>query len=282
MFNDNDITRVAQLIRHAERLIITAGAGMGVDSGLPDFRGAGGFWRAFPALQSLGKNFEDMATPSLFDTDPALAWGFYGLRLNSYRGVVPHAGFAILRRWAQDELRLKTDDYFVFTSNVDGQFQKSGFDEKRIYECHGSIHHLQCARACTEDIWSADGFTPVVDEAQCRLLNEPPRCPNCGGLARPSILMFNDGFWLPWRSEFQWIRLRDWLADSKSTVIIELGAGKAIPTVRNFAERLTRKDKSKQFALIRINTADFTVGRECDVDLAGGALAALQALDARL
>ena len=62
-------------------LLFTAGAGMGVDSGLPDFRGDKGFWKAYPAL--FGHSFSDMANPSWFDSDPRLAWGFYGHRLNS-------------------------------------------------------------------------------------------------------------------------------------------------------------------------------------------------------
>ena len=44
------IEQAASLIKDADGLLITAGAGMGVDSGLPDFRGREGFWRAYPAL----------------------------------------------------------------------------------------------------------------------------------------------------------------------------------------------------------------------------------------
>lgn len=45
-----EIPRVAVLIARADELVITAGAGMSVDSGLPDFRGSGGFWRTYPPL----------------------------------------------------------------------------------------------------------------------------------------------------------------------------------------------------------------------------------------
>ena len=48
------ISAAAELIADADALLITAGAGMGVDSGLPDFRGAEGFWRAYPALGRRG------------------------------------------------------------------------------------------------------------------------------------------------------------------------------------------------------------------------------------
>src|SRR5215470_10752216 len=134
------IERAAAAIRGAEALLVTAGAGMGVDSGLPDFRGAQGFWRAYPPYQKLGLHFEDVANPRWFRDDPGLAWGFYGHRFQLYRATRPHAGFAILRRWADRMLQ----GAFVFTSNVDGHFQRAGFDEERVVECHGSINWMQC------------------------------------------------------------------------------------------------------------------------------------------
>ena len=51
----------ARAVREAEALLITAGAGMGVDSGLPDFRGTEGFWRAYPPFARLGLRFEQLA-----------------------------------------------------------------------------------------------------------------------------------------------------------------------------------------------------------------------------
>jgi len=87
-----NFARCAELIRQADGLLVTAGAGMGVDAGLPDFRGANGFWRAYPALAQSGIAFDEIASPVTFQTDPALAWGFYGHRLNLYRRTEPHEG----------------------------------------------------------------------------------------------------------------------------------------------------------------------------------------------
>ncbi len=112
------LQKAADAIAAADALLIGAGAGMGVDSGLPDFRGAQGFWKAYPAYARLGLRFEALANPHWFENDPTLAWGFYGHRLNLYRATQPHAGFQILRKWAG---RMR-HGAFVFTSNVDGQF----------------------------------------------------------------------------------------------------------------------------------------------------------------
>jgi NAD-dependent SIR2 family protein deacetylase len=40
------IARVIAVLEAADAAMITAGAGIGVDSGLPDFRGSEGFWKA--------------------------------------------------------------------------------------------------------------------------------------------------------------------------------------------------------------------------------------------
>ena len=58
--------------KKADAIFITAGAGMGVDSGLPDFRGNEGFWKAYPVIRDFGYSFVDMANPKWFDTDRSI------------------------------------------------------------------------------------------------------------------------------------------------------------------------------------------------------------------
>lgn len=265
------IARAARLIAGADGLLITAGAGLGVDSGLPDFRGREGFWRAYPALARARIDFEDAACPETFRRDARLGWGFYGHRLALYRRTVPHAGFALLQRWGA----AKEHGAFVFTSNVDGQFAKAGFAADSLCEIHGSIHHLQCLEPCGDRIWPADAMQPEVDEAHCRLVSELPHCPCCGQLARPNILMFGDGSWLAGRTRGQQARLEAWLRQVQEPVVIELGAGTQVPTVRWFGESLG-------VPLIRINPIEPAVGSALGVAIADGALAALTAIDAAL
>ncbi len=57
------IAHAADLIRQTDAIVVGAGAGMGIDSGLPDFRGPNGFWRAYPALGRLQIRFESIASP---------------------------------------------------------------------------------------------------------------------------------------------------------------------------------------------------------------------------
>jgi NAD-dependent SIR2 family protein deacetylase len=262
----------AETIHSAEALLIGAGAGMGVDSGLPDFRGNEGFWRAYPPFKQLGLSFVKLANPYWFHHDPEQAWGFYGHRRNLYRASEPHAGFAILRRWAE---RMPAG-WFVFTSNVDGHFQRAGFDPDRIVECHGSLDFLQCMNYCTREIWPASSEAVSVDEATFRARPPLPSCPSCGGLARPNVLMFSDGEWLAERAEGQFATYTAWRKSirGRRLAAIELGAGTHVPTVRMECEDACG-------TLIRINP------REPDVPHGGislplGALNALQRIDAAL
>jgi NAD-dependent SIR2 family protein deacetylase len=248
------IAAAGAALASAEALVVTAGAGIGVDSGLPDFRGDEGFWKAYPPLGRLGISFVSMANPTWFERDPALAWGFYGHRLHLYRETRPHSGFALLRTWAE----VMPAGHFVFTSNVDGQFQKAGLAASRIVECHGSIHHLQCCSPCTMDIWDGATTNVVVDPETFRASQPLPRCPHCDGLARPNVLMFGDWSWIGDRHADQERRFQQWLGSLSGVrlVVIEIGAGSAVPTVRMTSEKLARRFGG---TLIRINP------RECQV-----------------
>ena len=269
------LERAAALVAGADALVIAAGAGMGVDSGLPDFRGNAGFWKAYPALAAEGTAFMDIATPAAFHADPRRAWGFYGHRLAMYRRAAPHAGYELLRKWGES----RRHGYFVFTSNVDGHFQKAGFDPLRIDECHGSIHRLQCLAACSPGLWPAAGFDPAVDAGRCELLGPLPACPHCGGPARPNILMFDDRDWIGERRDLQAMRCRDWLDQVRRPLVIEIGAGLNIPTVRHFSQRVVLRHGG---SLLRINPREAELGKLPGLGLAGGALEVLGAIDGLL
>ena len=240
---------------------------MGVDSGLPDFRGNEGFWKAYPPLKTLGLSFTRIANPYWFRQDPEQAWGFYGHRRNLYRATQPHAGFAILHQWCERA----PGGCFVFTSNVDGHFQRAGFDAERIVECHGSLEHLQCMRYCTHEIWSAPPEPIDIDELTFRARPPLPGCPSCGGLSRPNVLMFGDGEWLEHRAEQQFSRYTAWRRQTRGSrlVVIEVGAGTAVPTVRIECE-------SAGGTLIRINPREPEV--RDGISLPCGALESLMQL----
>ena len=268
------LERAAEAIREAEVFVITAGAGMGVDSGLPDFRGDQGFWNAYPMYARLGLSFVDCANPEHFERDPAFGWGFYGHRTNLYRSTVPHEGFQIIRRWIENNRA----DYFVVTSNVDGQFQKAGYAEDRIVEVHGSIHHLQCLTPCCRSIWPNNEQIPInMETMRSRSI---PGCPHCRGVSRPNILMFGDWSWISDRTDSQRRTFKQFLDNNqdKRTVVVEMGAGRAIPTIRYTSEEL---GETAGATVIRINPRESEIHAP-HISLECGAMEGLLKIDSLL
>ena len=258
------------LIKSKSFLLITAGAGMGVDSGLPDFRGKQGFWTKSTLMQNSTMSYRDLARPKLFRNLPSRAWGFYGKRIREYRKTVPHDGFKILQEWTQKYFK----DYFIFTSNVDNHFQKSGFPEDKIVECHGSILHKQCLNNCCKKVWDMDQIEYKID-SRSFAVGDLPKCPNCGGPARPNVHMFADLEWVGSRTARQEKRYQSWLdsINMEDLLIIEMGAGTIIKNIRLEA-------KSLKAPVIRINPTDSAV--EKGASISEGALSALTHLDQKL
>lgn len=260
----------AVALKKARTLIITAGAGAGVDSGLPDYRGARGFWKAYPMYEPLGINYYDAANPVHFSEDPAFGWGFYGHRIALYRSTTPHRGFTLLQEWIK-KYRL---EYFVVTSNVDGQFQKAGFPEDKVFEVHGSIHHLQCIRPCSADIWENTENVPV--DLSTMRAQSVLQCPRCEDVARPNVLMFGDFSWISDRSDRQENNYRSFLKHCPAPLlVIEMGAGTAISTIRHLSERLGKRDNA---TVIRINPRDYRIDPP-HLAIPCGALEGLQGIE---
>lgn len=263
----------AGAIKKAHTLVITAGAGMGVDSGLPDYRGEKGFWKSYPMYEPLGLSYYDAANPMHFDADPAFGWGFYAHRIDLYRKTTPHQGFHLLQEWI-DRYKM---DYFVVTSNVDGQFQKAGFSPEKVYEVHGSIHYLQCTRPCSSVIWENKEDLPV-DFSTMRA-KKILYCPHCGNVSRPNVLMFGDFAWISDRSDQQRSNFGHFLKNyTPPMVVIEIGAGTAISTIRNMSENL---GKNHNAVVIRINPRDYKISPP-HISIPCGALEALQGINLSL
>ncbi|WP_372368839.1 NAD-dependent deacetylase [Candidatus Uabimicrobium sp. HlEnr_7] len=267
--------KCAQIIKNSDIMYINAGAGIGVDSGLPDYRGDKGFWNSYPMYKHLGINFIDAANPQHFKKDPHFAWGFYGHRTQLYRDTIPHQGFHLMQKFIS-EYNLS---YFIITSNVDGQFQKAGFAEDRIYEIHGSIHHLQCLSSCRRAIWK-NNETFDIDFKTMRS-KQIPKCIHCKKVSRPNILMFGDWEWISDRSDKQQHRLDDFeqYQSRKNTVVLEIGAGTAIPSIRHDSER--RGNRDTNVTVIRINPREPQISTP-HIAINCGALEALSGIEAAL
>ena len=68
----SDLAAFREVLSKAKHVAILSGAGTSAESGIPTFRGAGGFWRTYQA--------QDLASPGAFSRDPSLVWEFYHYR----------------------------------------------------------------------------------------------------------------------------------------------------------------------------------------------------------
>jgi NAD-dependent SIR2 family protein deacetylase len=269
----SELEQAAKIIHSANHLLIVAGAGMSVDSGLPDFRGEQGFWKKYPVLQEEGISFYDMATPDWFISHPRRAWGFYGHRYLLYRNTQPHEGYALLKKWCSSK-----ESHFIYTTNVDGHFQKAGFSGRNIFECHGSIHHAQCSDPyCISGIWPLPTLNLQIDQTTLTANGRLPNCRVCSVIALPNILMFNDSNWISARSDKQWIDFRQWETMNhlnQSVAIIEIGVGDSACSAQSDWRHLSD-------TIIRINP-NCEISYPSVIGIPMRALDALQALDSKI
>jgi NAD-dependent SIR2 family protein deacetylase len=256
------IAKAAELILDSDAILFTSGAGMSVNSGLGTYRGSAAVvWP--PLLQHPELDYTDIVSPDWFHKPQGnsskhdtvnFAYAFWTDRYKEYTSTFPHRGYYIAKQWSElNHVKFA----FSFTSNIDGHWMKSGWNEPSVFECHGSIHYMQCINNCCDRAWSTNDDLKLQVDPKTNCANDRlPVCPDCHELARPNVLMFND-----WHFAGQnynekiglYNQFKSDVATAKAKLlIIELGAGTAIPAVRNESECVFT-DKRWTAHLVRIN-----------------------------
>lgn len=240
---------IKELIDNADACLIFTGAGMGIDSGLSVFRGKEGLWEKYPDAKGLNLGFKDLANPNNYALYPEVVMPFYLDRYKSYVNAEPHSGYYELFGFAET-LPFK---YFTITSNVDGMFEKAGFDKDRIHEEHGSIHHWQCSNYHCSRTHKEKGLVDISNKNLDDF--DALRCGHCNERLRPNICMFFDADWMDSiydKQENLERRYMNNLLEKKkvNVVVIEIGAGEDIRTIRSKSELAAFDFYTK---LIRIN-----------------------------
>lgn len=297
------VERAAAALLTADAIIFCCGAGMGVDSGIPDFRGTeNALFASFKGKSKM--TYEQMSNSEHFKQDPAFAWGLNIAQLELYRSAQPHDGFARMLKWTT----LLGKPWFAFTSNIDAQLEKAGFADRQIVACHGDLRYLQCSEpgcargnrpaGCAPAVWKHSIPSGIEVDAETLRLTRPEflderkmRCPRCGSVARPNVWFCHDRGYV--QSDYGREKARNlerWLSamrDGKRKVaVLELGAGLAIPTVRLKSEEIVAQSGHGS-VLVRVNpslkdcSAPFLVANRF-VGVPLGARDALERIDDKL
>lgn len=156
------------LVAHRPAVALT-GAGISVDSGVPDFRSPGGIWDEFDP--------DEYATAEALAFDPDRSWAFFAALFELLQGIRPNAGHKALA-----ELGDLGVIRAVVTQNIDGLHQAAGKTE--VVEYHGgpTLRCMGCGMA-----------VPPLDPktlARARLGHAPRH--TCGGIIRPEVVLFGE------------------------------------------------------------------------------------------
>jgi NAD-dependent deacetylase len=162
-----DITpqQLADLIRQSRCIVALTGAGISVESGIPDFRSKGGLWERFDPFE--------YATIHAFEKNPAKVW----VMLKEMDGLLARAR-PNLAHYALAELEGRGSLAGIITQNVDNLHQAAG--SSKVIEYHGNAHRFVC-RNC-RGYWPREALD----------FNATPLYCYCGGLIKPDVVFFGE------------------------------------------------------------------------------------------
>ena len=255
---EDQIDRAAKNIRNTDCVIIGAGAGASTAAG----------------IQYGGKRFTDNFAEFIKKYGEYYMTDMYAAGFYPYPSEEAKWGYwskhALMNRFDPPALPLYTElydivknkEYFVLTTNVDHQFYKAGFDEKRIFATQGDYGKIQCQKACHPKTYDAKDLFRKMDKARrdCLIPSElVPKCPVCGGNMAMNLRC--DNYFL---EDEAWHEAADRYAGfleqnkDKKVVLLELGVGFNTPIIIRFPfEKMVRENSS--YSLIRLNMDEAVV-----------------------
>ena len=174
---------LGEVRRSLGRVVVLTGAGISAESGIPTFRGAGGYW----VVGSQNYMPQEMATREMFERAPEEVWRWYLYRFGVCRFAEPNEGHRALYR-----LEAALGDRFTLvTQNIDGLHRRAG--SKRVYCIHGDAAYVRCSNECGAGLLDLPAF-PSRDKAEPLTGADRARltCGLCGGWLRPHVLWFDE------------------------------------------------------------------------------------------
>ncbi|XP_076134201.1 NAD-dependent protein deacylase sirtuin-5, mitochondrial [Alosa pseudoharengus] len=188
----SDLVEFRKIFAKAQHIAIITGSGVSAESGVPTFRGEGGYWRKWQA--------QDLATPSAFSRSPSLVWEFYHYRREVMLSKKPNAAHIAI---AECETRLSKQgrSVVVITQNIDELHRRAG--SKNVLELHGSLFKTRCTMCGNVAVNTKSPICPALEgkgapdpkaeDARIPVENLP-RCEQsgCNGLLRPNVVWFGE------------------------------------------------------------------------------------------
>ena len=249
----NGVDKLRSALAQADAVIIGAGAGLSTSAG---FVYTGERFR---------ENFHDFAEKYHFND--MYSGGFY-----PYDTLEEHwaywSRYIWLNRYTQaskplyEELLalVKDKDYFVLTTNVDHQFQKAGFDKKRLFYTQGDYGLFQCSEPCCQRTYDNEEIVRQMVEQQTamRVPSElVPHCPVCGkpmsmNLRADNTFVEDEGWHKAAERYSEYLRKHE----NSKVLFLELGTGMNTPSIVKFSFwRMTHDWPNATYACINMGEA---------------------------
>ena len=243
------IIQAKQAIEQADYIIIGAGAGLSTAAGL--LYSGEKFKKDFKEFIEK-YHFEDLYSASFYNfKTQEEKWAFFAkmIKLNRYNETP-------LKLYQELYEIVKNNEYFVLSTNVDGQFYNSGFDRKKVFEIQGDYSYLQCENACHNKLYNNKELVEkwLRNTKNCKIPSDlVMKCPVCGGNMdmnlRKDANFVQDENWYRQSEKYE-----DFLSRSKgkNVVLLEMGVGFNTPGIIRFPfEQMTANNVKT--TLIRIN-----------------------------
>ncbi|MGY5863045.1 MAG: NAD-dependent deacylase [Candidatus Thorarchaeota archaeon] len=170
MSNKEEIKRAIELVASSSRIIALTGAGISVDSGIPDFRSEGGLWERYDP--------HEYATIESFNQNPSKFWTMGRELAETILQAKPNSAHMGLYKLESEKKLIG-----IITQNIDNLHQAAG--NKRIVELHGNYLRAHCTECSKEFVGDAVHQSVVNGEI-------PPKCDVCKGVLKSEAILFGE------------------------------------------------------------------------------------------
>lgn len=252
------------------------GAGLSASSGLPTFRGAGGYWRHHDATQ--------LATQEAFKMDPGLVWLFYSYRRHLSLKAAPNPAHYALAALAKENR-----NFMCLSQNVDNLSQRADHPLDQLKTLHGSLFDIKCINEDCNWIQRGntdDPFCPVLAEASQDVppgeilplldpyhrirhieADELPKCPSCKtGLQRPGVVWFGEAL-----DQTMLMDIKAWYRSEPLDLMLVIGTSAQVFPAAGYIEKarkygarvaIINLEAEEEEELLKLDPGDFAFGQD--------------------
>ena len=255
------VHQAADNIKNSDCLLIGVGSGMSASSGL-DYTDTALAQKWYPEYLEQGKEsiteiMSGFWPTTINENNATFFWDFWAKHIYhiryEYDALPPYQN---LFNIAKDK------KHFIFTTNVDCQLYKAGFDKSSIFAPQGNYGFLQCVKPCSQEVYDNETMIKTMLENMVSPFEireaDIPCCPKCGKYLMPNLRCDHRFVEKPHIQNHTLYANFINNAHDKNLVLFELGVGYNTPVIIRYPfEAITLKYLNAN--LIRVNLSDASV-----------------------